>query len=112
MTTYIYGASDDLVEFEGDFREEFYLRDLEKSYFRITDTDNPEVGIYVQAEFSPFGWTFGVALLEEENTPLPWEIWFDSEFKGSSYSPTLAIETPENITVTEVDRRGEALSDD
>jgi hypothetical protein len=110
MTTYIYGASDDLVEFEGDFREEFYLKEGDKSYFHLSD---PETGdsMYVYAEYSPMGWLLGVVQPpdDEDRAILPWDVSFDSEFSGSRYSITLVIETPEHVVVIEVDSHGSEL---
>lgn len=44
MTTYVYGASDDLIELEGDLYEEFGLPDSDPYYLAFSDGTLLKIG--------------------------------------------------------------------
>lgn len=70
----IYGASDDLVEVEGDIREEFYAltKPLEGATLTLTRYEGEQVeGLHVHVRYEDVGcWSVGVSQLEE-GVPLP-----------------------------------------
>lgn len=101
MPITIYGASDDLVEVEGDFTEEYQL-DRHGTRLRLTapggdsldvalDFDNPTVG-------GRLDWTISVAAVDAYPS---WPIRFH-ERPGYEGAPAVTIEAPVGTTVAEV----------
>lgn len=110
MTIYIYGASDDLVEFEGDFREEYNTYD--HGYFHIKDEQGE--GVRVEAHYGENGtWLIGAAPLDED-VPMPWNIGYafpDEVRYSNTYSAILRIDAPEGVTVTQVNKNGDPVDE-
>ena len=72
----IYGASDDLVEFEGSFEEEIGCYDEQQVVFRLQDSEGQ--GCFVIMRYAPpyipgGVWTAEVAQLGED-LPIPWPL--------------------------------------
>jgi hypothetical protein len=109
----IYGASDDLIEVEGDFREEYYLTEDDASHLRITHADHPEIGLIVKAFYSRFGWIFGVSGLWQEGEEgeilkdIPWGVKIQTgdpnDVGVSTYSTRVEIDCPPEIVVEYID---------
>lgn len=98
-----YGASDDLVEVEGDFREEYNVYGDGPSTFVVGGL------VRVYAIYGRGGtWAFGVGQVDED-VPIPadWKISL-SQDPDTAYSVRLAIEAPvARLTVVEEKRREE-----
>lgn len=83
----IYGASDDLVEFEGVFSEEYSGIGAEGKplYFEVTDT--ADEGYLVAAIYGRRGcWTFAAGLLDEGMNLPDWDLRVE---KYKDYSASL-----------------------
>ena len=96
----IYGASDDLVEVEGEFREEFSAYNGWRGRVVAPDGD----ALIVTAEYSKPGadaeWTLGV---ENSGTWPDWEIHF-GERPDREGDPAIRILVPVGTVVEEVER--------
>ncbi|MGI6878801.1 hypothetical protein [Microbacterium sp. gxy059] len=94
----IYGASDDLVEIEGEFREEFSAYNGWRG--RVTAPDGD--ALIITAEYGkPRGeaeWTLGV---ENAGTWPSWPIYF-SERPDRDDDPAIVIDVPAGTIVEEV----------
>jgi hypothetical protein len=111
----IYGASDDLIEVEGDFSEEYYLDEDDASHLRITHADHPEIGLIVKPYFSHFGWIFGISGLWQEGeegevlNPIPWGVKIQTGdpngLRIPTYSTRVEIDCPPEIVVEFFDSR-------
>ena len=97
-TITIYGASDDLVEVEGEFEEEFTAYNGWRGRVVAPSGQN----LIVTAEYSKTGgdyWTLGV---ETTGTWPAWDIQFaEAPHEGT---PALIIEVPAGTIVEEIQR--------
>lgn len=91
----IYGSSDDLVELEGEVREEI---NADHAEIRIgTDL----CGLVVTADYAPRKaggavWRLAVEQVDED-VPLPWPVRVEPRH---AYSPQVVIDCPPGTTVT------------
>lgn len=100
---FIYGASDDLLEIEGEVEEEFEVIDGRT----ILIQDPQGARLWVRASFcgnGPLrnvgsGWCLEV-LHADPKTLWPWPVRM-SDRDGTEYDPALMIECPEGTTVEE-----------
>jgi len=93
----IYGASDDLVEIDGDVVDEV---DCYKSGVEITigtqaGAGKDAEGLTVRAEHGRLGWLIGVALFDDD-APIPWPVRIETQ----DYSPCVVVECPPGTPVT------------
>lgn len=99
-TLTIYGASDDLVETEGEFVEEFQAYSAWRGSIDSPDGDS----LIVTAEFGKPGsdaeWTLGI---ENSGTWPAWPIRF-GERPDREGDPALIIEVPAGTVVRELKR--------
>ena len=94
-----YGASDDLLEIEGYFEEEFYLKENNTAIAEVV-FGNDEGILYVIAEFGAEGWELSVANGEE--WPKGYNITFGSRPSRES-DPAIIMQVPEGTIVREFD---------
>lgn len=95
-TLRFYGASDDLLEVEGDFEEEYPAHG--HTFVTVHAPDGTFVEVH--AEHGNTGWFVGLGGLDED------DIWPDWGFRylnpathGSGYSPVLEITVPDGFRV-------------
>ena len=96
----VYGASDDLLEFDGAISEEF-SRYSNPIVGTLTAPNGD--GLTVMAYYANSGvWGVGVGPLDEGATLPDWPIRFeDGKQNESSFSATLVIDIPEGTTLKE-----------
>ena len=94
-----YGASDDLLEIEGYFEEEFYLKENNTAIAEVI-FGNDEGILYVIAEFGAEGWELSVANGEE--WPKGYNITFGERTDYES-DPSIIMQVPEGTIVREFD---------
>lgn len=93
MNLEIYGASDDLIEIDGDIREEFYAKsygkNLEGNSFALTRWEGDQIeGMEVHVRYEATGcWSVGISQLEEDK-PLP--DW-GASLSGDGYTAKLIL---------------------
>lgn len=98
----IYGSSDDCVEVEGDFYEEYNVWNA-PCWIRAQVPSG--AGLMVYVHYAPEGtpgplWVVGMSQLGEDQ-PLPdWPMHYRTAENG--YSPALCIEAPDDVELTEV----------
>lgn len=91
----IYGASDDLVEIEGDVSEELGARDRQRT---ITIGDD-KGGLRVIAKYAPGSravWRLSVEPIDEE-VPIPWPVHVELAEPG--YSCAVVVDCPPGTPV-------------
>lgn len=100
-TLRFYGASDDLVEVEGDVREE-YNPGYETGRWEGVVTDASGHRLLVVVTYAQSGtWAVGIAPVEE-GLALPENWTYDFALLDSDYSVTLTIDGPEAFIVEQV----------
>jgi hypothetical protein len=92
----VYGASDDLVEFEGAINEEF---DCYGDWFGVLSAPNGDK-LNLRLSFGKFGWLIQVSASSDDGYP-EWLMHF-TERPDREGDPALSILAPEGTTVTEV----------
>lgn len=93
MKLSIYGASDDLIEFEGDFREE-YSAGRERNNGHLNDVGRFVIGGILRViAFYDGTWSFSIGMVSEE-VPIP-DRWKITVFRSVStkYSMQVDIDT-------------------
>ena len=94
----IYGASDDLIEFEGAIRGEAYLSRSGLTSVKLVSPDGDFFKFSM--EFGRYGWRILVETSEDTLKP-PWPLYF-GERPDNDLDPAIIIDVPEG-TVAFVD---------
>lgn len=95
-----YGASDDLVEFEGYIEEEFYFNVPNKEKWEGYLLAPDGAKLYLSAEFdSSEGWVLSTRHIA--SPPSSWHVRFD-ERPGHAYDPAILITVPSGTVLKEV----------
>lgn len=90
----IYGASDDLMEFDGAISEEFYVyQDPTEALLTAPNGER----LTVTAQFGRKGWELAVSASEERGYP-SWSIHF-TERPEREGDPAIVIDVPEGTVV-------------
>lgn len=103
MQLKIYGASDDLIEVEGDIREEFYAKKVGEHVDGLTLTlsriiNGAVEGLDVHVRYERGGvWSVGVSQLDEDVDLPDWGIRLSS----NAYTSILELDRiPEDVRLT------------
>lgn len=95
-----YGASDDLLELDGDMQGEFDAYTGKAVKVSSIDGEMLVVAIYAPSSVHASVWSIGIAPADE-GQPIPeWPMQYGIAVNG--YSPALTIICPDDIVVTEV----------
>lgn len=109
MPIRIYGASDDLLEIDGDVQEELACFDKE-AVVTIQDGNQPRapgvrvIGQYAPGKVGAAVWRLGVEPIDED-IPIPWPVSIGMK---DGYSPIVTVECSANVIV----RYGDGLHDE
>jgi hypothetical protein len=96
-----YGASDDLIEVEGVFREEYTLPRGDYGDFLVSrdDGQGQVEGCRVRVRYTDIG-TWGVEVsMMEDGFLLPWPVRFGTPPHSSEYSVALILNVPDDVRV-------------
>jgi hypothetical protein len=97
MSLTIYGASDDLVEVEGHFREEYSAIDVPCTLRLVGD----EGEIAVTMEYGDNGCWHATVAMPDEGAPLPWPVSITAA-EECAYSVSVTVDCGEDVKVEEV----------
>lgn len=95
MEIRINGASDDLIEINGDTALEYDTNGRDKWSALIQNNGAGEALVVVATYVNPGVWLLGVTQIDEDQQLPPWPIRIEAGRPSEcSYSPTLVIEAP------------------
>lgn len=103
MAITIYGASDDLIEIEGDVNDEFYLPLRGTALvWLVSPYDDGFSAMTVMVDYcvsNPNGWS--VAVMANTGNPPDWKVTFHPrEHDTETTDPAVTIDTPPGTVVT------------
>lgn len=94
MKFVVYGASDDLVEVEGDIEEEFNALGKHPYLGYLNVGGKFTIDIVYDGY-----WKFSVSSVEGVQIPVTWRIELEPQCMQNSYSSAVHVETDENISI-------------